>query len=203
MLHPTPTLLRTLAAPSRHLLAPSTLLTRRTLTTTTPTPSTTTPSSPQPTTTTTPETTAPTPGTRPPYHVTRTPSSQLRVYHLAKRGGNKLLTTVKGIEGNRQALAADLAGALGLGAKEVGTNNLTGHVFVSVGAALSFLSPAAAGFVSFLLFIFLSAGHVLLPYLAELLGLREGMGWMDVEWRVMIRLVWFGLVCVLWEQVTD
>ena len=161
MLRPTTALLRTLAAPSRQLLAPSTLLIRRTLTTTT---TTTTPTTPPPTTSeATPPTTA-----RPPYNVTRTPSSQLRVYHLAKRGGNKKLTTVKGIEGNRQALAADLAGALRLGAKEVATNNLTGHVIVSVGAF--FLS-------SLRFFSFLSAYRAFLACTSA-----EGMGWICKGW---------------------
>ena len=162
MLRPTTTLLRTLAAPSRQLLAPSTLLARRTLTTTTTTPTTTPPTTSE----ATPQTAAAT--SRPPYNVTRTPSSQLRVYHLAKRGGNKKLTTVKGIEGNRQALAADLAGALRLGAKEVATNNLTGHVIVSVGAF--FLS-------SLRFFSFLSAYRAFLACTSA-----EGMGWICKGW---------------------
>ncbi|KAL2118747.1 hypothetical protein VTJ04DRAFT_5706 [Mycothermus thermophilus] len=70
--------------------------------------------------------------TRPalPYYVGRTASNELAVYHLAKRGGNKKLTTVKKVEGDRAKFRAALAAALHLKEKEVVINSVTGHIIV-------------------------------------------------------------------------
>ncbi|KAL2150457.1 hypothetical protein VTH82DRAFT_7020 [Thermothelomyces myriococcoides] len=65
-----------------------------------------------------------------PYFVRRTPSNQLAVYQLAKRGGNKKLTTIKKVEGDRVQLRSALAQELGLPEKEVIINHLTGHIVV-------------------------------------------------------------------------
>ncbi|KAL2193234.1 mitochondrial large subunit ribosomal protein-domain-containing protein [Corynascus similis CBS 632.67] len=65
-----------------------------------------------------------------PYYVRRTPSNQLAVYHLAKRGGNKKLTTIKKVEGDRARFRLALAQGLGLQEKGVVVNNLTGHVII-------------------------------------------------------------------------
>ncbi|KAG7284801.1 hypothetical protein NEMBOFW57_009414 [Staphylotrichum longicolle] len=67
-----------------------------------------------------------------PFHVSRTPSAELPVYTLAKRGGNKKLTTIKKIDGDRAALGAQLAADLGLevGGKGVVVNARTGHLVV-------------------------------------------------------------------------
>ncbi|KAK4101237.1 hypothetical protein N658DRAFT_496532 [Parathielavia hyrcaniae] len=72
-----------------------------------------------------------------PYRVGRTPSSNFAVYELAKRGGNKLLTAIKKVEGDRAAFRAELSRGLGLaevdakGKKTVWVNTLTGHVIVA------------------------------------------------------------------------
>ena len=49
-----------------------------------------------------------------PYTISRTPSSNLPVYHLAKAGGNKHLTTVRKLSGDLNALQSDIRSALGL-----------------------------------------------------------------------------------------
>lgn len=49
-----------------------------------------------------------------PYSISRTPSSNLPVYHLAKAGGNKHLTTVRKLAGDLNALQSDIRSALGL-----------------------------------------------------------------------------------------
>jgi large subunit ribosomal protein L49 len=56
------------------------------------------------------------------------------VYHLAKRGGNKKLTSIKKVEGDRARFRAALARDLGVPEKGVVVNNLTGHVIVPVGS---------------------------------------------------------------------
>ncbi|KAK4120533.1 hypothetical protein N657DRAFT_649032 [Parathielavia appendiculata] len=162
MLRPA-TVVRPFTAPMRLLTAqstPATLLTRRYLaTTSTQTPS---PSEPlvTPTPTTQPPSEASSASTSPqfqnqqqpqlqqhqtcqprkqplPYRVSRTPSNNLAVYELAKRGGNKLLTTIKKVEGDRAAFRTELARGLGLaevddkGRKTVVVNTLTGHVIVA------------------------------------------------------------------------
>jgi large subunit ribosomal protein L49 len=71
------------------------------------------------------------------YRVLRTPSNQLAVYQLAKRGGNKKITNIKKVEGDRASFRAGLAQLLGIEEKAVLVNNLTGHVVVPV----SGLSP--------------------------------------------------------------
>ncbi|KAJ4289917.1 54S ribosomal protein img2, mitochondrial [Collariella sp. IMI 366227] len=76
---------------------------------------------------------APEPAARPdvPFFIGRTPSCELPVYHFRKAGGNKKLTVVKGIEGDRAALKQALAAALRMDADAVAVNNLTGHVKVA------------------------------------------------------------------------
>jgi large subunit ribosomal protein L49 len=66
--------------------------------------------------------------------VARTPSGNLAVYELAKRGGNKKLTLLKKIEGDRAALRAALAEGLKMSEKDVKLNTLTGHLRVEVRA---------------------------------------------------------------------
>ncbi|KAK1760297.1 putative mitochondrial large ribosomal subunit [Echria macrotheca] len=67
---------------------------------------------------------------RPPYLVSRTPSNNLPVYHLAKRGGNYKLTSIKKIDGDKRALQQDLAKALGLSTEQVKIKVPTGHIEV-------------------------------------------------------------------------
>ncbi|KAL2016610.1 hypothetical protein VTK56DRAFT_3267 [Thermocarpiscus australiensis] len=148
MLRPA-TLLRATVAPSRHLtpqVTPSlSIFSRRCLTTTLSSPTSTTPpaqstpspnpaSQPQPSPSPqqpTPQTTPPPPPTTSlPYHVARTPSNNLPVYHLAKRGGNKKLTTIKKVEGDRKAFRDSIARDLGVSVKDVKINTLTGHISV-------------------------------------------------------------------------
>lgn len=49
-----------------------------------------------------------------PYTISRTQSSNLPVYHLAKAGGNKHLTTLRKLTGDLNALQSDIRSALGL-----------------------------------------------------------------------------------------
>jgi large subunit ribosomal protein L49 len=67
-----------------------------------------------------------------PFHVSRTPGNNFPVYQLRKRGGNKKLTTIKKIEGDRKAFKEVLATGLGLDPKDVKINPVTGHVVVEV-----------------------------------------------------------------------
>ncbi|KAF2717883.1 hypothetical protein K431DRAFT_254447, partial [Polychaeton citri CBS 116435] len=62
------------------------------------------------------------------YFVTRTPSRELPIYNLRKRGGNMLLTRVKKIDGDVEALKDELRSVLSLGEKEAVVNKLTRHV---------------------------------------------------------------------------
>jgi large subunit ribosomal protein L49 len=68
----------------------------------------------------------------PDYLVSRTPSNNLPVYQLRKRGGNKKLTYVKKIDGNREGLSAALEKTLGLRQGVVRVNQVTKHVVVPV-----------------------------------------------------------------------
>lgn len=141
MLRPT-TLLRATIALPRQLLPQRTttpslssvLLSRRYLSTTpNPTPEETTSLQ-----TSTAEKPQPTKRPRPtnlPFRVSRTPGNNLPVYELAKRGGNKKLTTIKKIEGDRMVFKEKLAEGLGLDLKKVAINSLTGHVTVQVRCA--------------------------------------------------------------------
>ncbi|KAK3904356.1 mitochondrial large subunit ribosomal protein-domain-containing protein [Staphylotrichum tortipilum] len=65
-----------------------------------------------------------------PYHVSRTPYAELPVYELAKRGGNKKLTNVKKVEGDKAIFRAQLAEGLALAADDITLNTLTGHIVV-------------------------------------------------------------------------
>ncbi|KXX73441.1 hypothetical protein MMYC01_210201 [Madurella mycetomatis] len=132
MLHPS-ALFRATIVPSRQFLQqtnPSAssssilLLSRRYLSTpATPTPRETTTSQPLP-----PQ---PSQQSQPrPFRVSRTPGNNFAVYQLAKRGGNKKLTTIKKIEGDRKAFKERLAEALGVDLKKIAINSLTGHVVV-------------------------------------------------------------------------
>jgi hypothetical protein len=58
------------------------------------------------------------------------------VYQLAKRGGNKKLTLIKKVEGDRTRFQSALAQELGVEEKAVVVNNLTGHVIVKVSRLL-------------------------------------------------------------------
>ena len=150
MLRPATTL-RAFAAPSRLALpktaSPSITLAARHYST--PSES----ASPAPTTTTTTSTTpppvtpeappaafAPTPtASSQPYTVLRTSSNQLAVYQLAKRGGNKKLTLIKKVEGDRTRFQSALAQELGVEEKTVVVNNLTGHVLVKVSTSVLYV----------------------------------------------------------------
>ncbi|TVY68895.1 54S ribosomal protein img2 [Lachnellula suecica] len=66
-----------------------------------------------------------------PYRIALTKSKEYPVYHLNKRGGNMHITKVKHIEGDIEALKADLQKTLKLkDAKEVVINQLTRHIIV-------------------------------------------------------------------------
>lgn len=65
-----------------------------------------------------------------PYHVHRTPSQQLPVYHLAKRGGNLLLTRLRKIDGDITKLKGELQQALGLDDRQISINQLTNHIII-------------------------------------------------------------------------
>lgn len=65
-----------------------------------------------------------------PYYVTRTSSNELPIYTLRKRGGNMLLTRVKKIDGDVEALRDELRSTLGLEQKQVVVNALTRHVLL-------------------------------------------------------------------------
>ncbi|KAL8971122.1 MAG: hypothetical protein Q9197_003444 [Variospora fuerteventurae] len=67
-----------------------------------------------------------------PYHIHRTPSLQLPVYHLAKRGGNLLLTRLRKIDGDIMKLKLELQQALGLKQEEISINQLTRHIIIKV-----------------------------------------------------------------------
>ena len=54
------------------------------------------------------------------------------MYQLAKRGGNKKITNIKKVEGDRASFRTGLAQLLGIEEKTVLVNNLTGHVVVPV-----------------------------------------------------------------------
>lgn len=143
------TLFRALAAPSRQILqqsAPAPVFASRRWLATTPseTPSTPTPASNTPPTSQTTPVTPSTPTTPkpkknrtpapspPPYHVTRTPSNNFAVYHLAKRGGNKKLTSIKKVDGDRLVFRSALAQHLKMDERDIKINSLTKHVEVPV-----------------------------------------------------------------------
>ena len=147
MLRPT-TLFRAVAAAPRHILpqpTATTFLARRFLTTTpsstpAPEPAATTPletpsSSSSPTQTPSPtvrqRTPSPPKGTFP-FHIGRTPSNNFAVYQLAKRGGNKLLTVIKKVEGDASTFQDALASGLALGEGVVTYNQHTRHVILAV-----------------------------------------------------------------------
>ncbi|KAK4464436.1 mitochondrial large subunit ribosomal protein-domain-containing protein [Cladorrhinum samala] len=66
-----------------------------------------------------------------PFLVGRTPSTNFAVYQRAKRGGNKFLTVIKKVEGDRAKFKESLAAGLGINLSDVTVNNLTGHVVVA------------------------------------------------------------------------
>lgn len=68
----------------------------------------------------------------PPFIINRTPSNNLPVYFLTKRGGNKKLTLIRKLEGDRVALAQWLAEDLGLERKQVRVKSPTNHVELDV-----------------------------------------------------------------------
>ncbi|TVY92991.1 54S ribosomal protein IMG2, mitochondrial [Lachnellula willkommii] len=66
-----------------------------------------------------------------PYRIALTKSKEYPVYHLNKRGGNMHITKIKHIEGDIDALKADLQRTLKLqDAKDVVINQLTRHIIV-------------------------------------------------------------------------
>ncbi|KAK5657532.1 hypothetical protein OQA88_3105 [Cercophora sp. LCS_1] len=102
-------------APSRCLLRPTVCL--RTLTTEAATAAQTTPPAAKP-------------RAKGPYIVSRTPSLQFPVYHLAKSGGNRKLTVLKKVEGDKRTLSRILAKDLGLKEEDVRVKVPTGHIEV-------------------------------------------------------------------------
>ncbi|KAH8661608.1 mitochondrial large subunit ribosomal protein-domain-containing protein [Tricladium varicosporioides] len=66
-----------------------------------------------------------------PYRVLLSSSDNLPVYTLKKAGGNRLLTKIKNVEGDIEALKKDISVALGMeGHKEVVINELTRSVIL-------------------------------------------------------------------------
>lgn len=65
-----------------------------------------------------------------PYFVTRTPSDHLPLYTLRQRGGSKLVTRVKKVDGKAEILRDELRELLGLAEKEVVINRTTGHIMI-------------------------------------------------------------------------
>ncbi|KAK3997828.1 mitochondrial large subunit ribosomal protein-domain-containing protein [Cladorrhinum sp. PSN332] len=65
------------------------------------------------------------------FTVGRTPSANFAIYQLAKRGGNKFLTIIKKVEGDRMSFKQSLAKGLGINLTDVTVNNLTGHIVVA------------------------------------------------------------------------
>ncbi|KAK4226290.1 mitochondrial large subunit ribosomal protein-domain-containing protein [Podospora fimiseda] len=123
MLRPS-TLLRAAVAPTRYFFqAPNwtPVLSRRFLTTETP-------ASPEAPNATTSQTKPQTPRN---FTIGRTPSENYAIYQLAKRGGNKLLTVVKKVEGDKLSFKQSLAKGLGINVTDVIVNNLTGHIVVA------------------------------------------------------------------------
>lgn len=92
----------------------------------------------EPTTPTTPEPRGP-----PPFVITRTASQNLPVYPLSKRGGNKKLTLIRKLEGDRNVLAQWLAEDLGLDKKKVRVKAPTNHVELEVCFSRLLLSPVS------------------------------------------------------------
>ncbi|KAK4167017.1 mitochondrial large subunit ribosomal protein-domain-containing protein [Cladorrhinum sp. PSN259] len=66
-----------------------------------------------------------------PFTVGRTPSANFAIYQLAKRGGNKFLTVIKKVEGDKMSFKKSLATGLGINLTDVTVNNLTGHIVVA------------------------------------------------------------------------
>lgn len=74
------------------------------------------------------------PPTREPYHVRRSNYKNLPIYQTKKRGGNKLITEVKHIDGDIKALRDQLREALRISEdKECTINELTRHIIIKVG----------------------------------------------------------------------
>ncbi|KAH6677242.1 mitochondrial large subunit ribosomal protein-domain-containing protein [Halenospora varia] len=85
-----------------------------------------------------------------PYRVLLSPSDNLPVYTMKKAGGNRLLTKIKHVEGDIEALKRDIGVALGMeGHKEVVVNELTkcvvlkGHKPIEV---KKFLTDSGVGY---------------------------------------------------------
>lgn len=66
-----------------------------------------------------------------PFSVGRTPSKNYPIYELAKRGGNKKLTTIKKVVGDRIVFRKNVARGLGLSPSDVKLSTLTGHFQVA------------------------------------------------------------------------
>ncbi|KAK4187628.1 mitochondrial large subunit ribosomal protein-domain-containing protein [Podospora australis] len=132
MLRPTSLSKATASLPTRCLLQPqsSSILSnsRRFLST-----ETTTQSTPEPVPSQSPETSAAPEARRQalPFSVGRTPSKNYSIYELAKRGGNKKLTTIKKVVGNPEAFKEYLARGLKVSPNDVKLNSLTGHFQVA------------------------------------------------------------------------
>ena len=67
-----------------------------------------------------------------PYIITKTSSNEFPIYHLAKRGGNKKLTTIKKVEGDAQVFKRWLAEDLQISLDSIRVKTPTGHVEVDV-----------------------------------------------------------------------
>lgn len=75
---------------------------------------------------------APQPRGPPPFVINRTASQNLPIYLESKRGGNKKLTLIRKLEGDRNVLAEWLAEDLGLDRKQVRVKAPTNHVELEV-----------------------------------------------------------------------
>ena len=71
------------------------------------------------------------------YVVERTPTKNLPIYQSRKRGGNLLLTKVRKIEGNREALRQQLELCLVPKPEYVELSPITGHIDIKVGGVYS------------------------------------------------------------------
>lgn len=63
-----------------------------------------------------------------PYFVRRTSSNELPIYHLRKRGGTKLLTLVRKVDGSVEALRDELRMSFAMDEAGVTINPVTKHV---------------------------------------------------------------------------
>ncbi|BFZ59119.1 54S ribosomal protein img2, mitochondrial [Saitoella coloradoensis] len=65
-----------------------------------------------------------------PYYVRRTASNQIPVYSDYKRGGNLLQTLIRKIEGDHQALLAEVQEKFNIDKKDIKINPVTKHIVI-------------------------------------------------------------------------